>query len=220
MASGTGEHAVYFAERFPHLEWQPSDVHPGALESIAAWREAAGCPTSFRRLPSMRRRPDWPIDQADAVLSINMVHISPWASALGLLEARRVLSVRIAADPLRSVAAGRYRRPRQAISPSTRISSAAIRDGACGGWKTLWSPLSERGFGARGNARYACQQFDAVAATSEARRRLALAPRAAVPAGTPSTRHRIDAVEADPVKIAVSPLHDACCRMKAGQSDD
>src|SRR3954454_21213616 len=42
IASGTGEHAVYFAEVFPALEWQPSDLHPDALTSIAAWRDAAG----------------------------------------------------------------------------------------------------------------------------------------------------------------------------------
>ena len=49
--------------------------------------------TFFRRLPLIPRDPDWPIEHADAVLSINMVHISPWQSALGLLEgAGRVLS--------------------------------------------------------------------------------------------------------------------------------
>src|SRR5437764_15228985 len=42
VASGTGEHALYFAEQFPTLEWQPSDAHPQALVSIGAWREASG----------------------------------------------------------------------------------------------------------------------------------------------------------------------------------
>ena len=42
IASGTGEHAVFFAERFPQLEWQPSDIHPDALSSIAAWRGERG----------------------------------------------------------------------------------------------------------------------------------------------------------------------------------
>lgn len=86
IASGTGEHAVHFAERFPNLEWQPSDIHSDALTSIEAWR-------LHSRLPNLRppividaAAGEWPIGQADAVLSINMVHISPWASALGLLE--------------------------------------------------------------------------------------------------------------------------------------
>jgi hypothetical protein len=86
IASGTGEHAVYFAERFPALEWQPSDVHPDALASIGAWRAAAALPNVRPPLVIDAASADWPIDGADAVLSINMVHISPWASALGLID--------------------------------------------------------------------------------------------------------------------------------------
>jgi len=85
IASGSGEHALYFAERFPNLEWQPSDVHPDALASIEAWR-AGGGPANVRAPVAIdAAAPDWPIDHADAILSINMVHISPWESALGLI---------------------------------------------------------------------------------------------------------------------------------------
>jgi hypothetical protein len=92
IASGTGEHAVYFAERFPQLDWQPTDLHREALSSIGAWREAAGL-TNVREPQLLDAAADvWPIDRADAVLSINMVHISPWTSALGLIAgAGRVL---------------------------------------------------------------------------------------------------------------------------------
>jgi hypothetical protein len=86
LASGTGEHAVFFAERFPELEWQPSDIHPDALSSITAWRDASGLANVRAPLAIDASSPDWPITTADAVLSINMVHISPWASALGLLD--------------------------------------------------------------------------------------------------------------------------------------
>lgn len=86
IASGTGEHSVYFAERFPALEWQPSDVHVDALASIAAWREDVRLPNLRGALRLDASSSDWPIDRADAVLSINMVHISPWSSALGLLD--------------------------------------------------------------------------------------------------------------------------------------
>jgi SAM-dependent methyltransferase len=93
IASGTGEHAAFFAERFPGLEWQPSDVHPDALASIAAWRETTGLTNLRAPLVIDAGSAKWPIDRADAVLSINMVHISPWASALGLLDAAaRLLS--------------------------------------------------------------------------------------------------------------------------------
>jgi SAM-dependent methyltransferase len=86
IASGTGEHVVHFAERFQDLDWQPSDVNPDALGSIAAWREESRLPNVLPPLVIDAASPDWPIDHADAVLSINMVHISPWESALGLLD--------------------------------------------------------------------------------------------------------------------------------------
>jgi len=86
IASGTGEHATYFAQAFPGLEWQPSDVHPDALNSIAAWRDASGLPNLRTPIVMDAAAPDWPIERADAVVSINMVHISPWTAALGLLD--------------------------------------------------------------------------------------------------------------------------------------
>ena len=86
IASGTGEHAVYFAEHFPQLEWQPTDIHPEALSSIASWRDAVGLSNVRAPIELNAASAPWPIEQADAVLSINMVHISPWDSALGLLD--------------------------------------------------------------------------------------------------------------------------------------
>ena len=85
IASGTGEHALAFAHRFRDIDWQPSDPDPLALASIAAWR--ADAPANLLE-PLMidAAAPDWPIDRADAILCINMVHIRPWASALGLLD--------------------------------------------------------------------------------------------------------------------------------------
>lgn len=93
IASGTGEHGCFFAQRFAHLDWQPSDVDPGSLESIAAWRASAAVPNLKPPVVLDASAPDWPIERAEAVLSINMVHISPWASALGLLDgSARLLS--------------------------------------------------------------------------------------------------------------------------------
>jgi len=86
VASGTGEHAAYFAERFPKLDWQPSDLHADALSSICAWRDIVGLPNLRAPIAIDAASPDWPISRADAVLNINMVHISPWAAALGLLD--------------------------------------------------------------------------------------------------------------------------------------
>ena len=86
VASGTGEHVVHFAEAFPNLEWQPSDMHANALASIAAWREESALPNV--RPPIVTDAGDpaaWPFESADAVLNINMAHISPWAASLGLI---------------------------------------------------------------------------------------------------------------------------------------
>ena len=86
VASGTGEHAVWFAERFPGLQWQPSDAHPDALASIAAWQQGAGLPNVLRPVVIDASNPaDWPIERAAAVLNINMAHISPWPASLGLI---------------------------------------------------------------------------------------------------------------------------------------
>lgn len=93
IASGTGEHGVYFAQRFPNLVWQPSDVHPDALASIGAWRSETGFANLLPPLELDAASSHWPLRKADALLSINMVHISPWESALGLVDgARRLLA--------------------------------------------------------------------------------------------------------------------------------
>ncbi len=85
VASGTGEHAMTFAKRFPHLDWQPSDPDPEALASIAAW-QAEG-PANLK--PPVQFdvcSPEWPVEAVDAILCINMVHIAPWEASLGLLQ--------------------------------------------------------------------------------------------------------------------------------------
>jgi hypothetical protein len=85
VASGSGEHAVHFAATFLALDWQPTDPDPAALASIAAWRAEAHLP-NLRPPLQLDASVDWPIAQADAILCINMVHISPWEATLGLLK--------------------------------------------------------------------------------------------------------------------------------------
>ena len=84
VASGSGEHAVHFAAAFPKLDWQPSDPDPAALASIAAWSAEAGLPNIAAPLHLDASAPDWPLGHVDALLCINMVHISPWAATVGL----------------------------------------------------------------------------------------------------------------------------------------
>ena len=85
VASGTGEHAVHFARLFPALTWQPSDPDPIALASINAWRADSNVP-NMRPAMLLDASADWPITRADAVVCINMTHISPWAATVGLLR--------------------------------------------------------------------------------------------------------------------------------------
>ena len=85
IASGTGEHAAYFAEALPHLMWQPTDRDETALKSIAAHRSASGLPNLLAPLRLDAATPDWPIERADALAAINMVHISPWQATRGLM---------------------------------------------------------------------------------------------------------------------------------------
>ena len=86
IAAGTGEHAAYFAPHFPHLTWQPTDVDADALASIEAHRAAAKAPNLRAPIALDVMAPAWPIERADAVLSINMIHISPWTAAQGLMS--------------------------------------------------------------------------------------------------------------------------------------
>ncbi|MDP3674312.1 MAG: DUF938 domain-containing protein [Novosphingobium sp.] len=92
MASGTGEHVVHFARAFPMLTWQPSDPSKDARRSISAWIAAEGLANVRSPLGLDAACDGWPIDHAAAVVCINMIHISPWASTEGLMRgAGRIL---------------------------------------------------------------------------------------------------------------------------------
>jgi hypothetical protein len=94
IASGTGEHAVHFAKTFSGLTFQPSDPGAEARASVAAWIAHENLANVAPPLALDAAAPDWPIARADAVLCINMVHISPWAATTGLFSgARKILSV-------------------------------------------------------------------------------------------------------------------------------
>ena len=87
IASGSGEHAVWFADQLPSLVWQPSDPDPAALASINAWRSdvARGTVLPPLLLDASAPAADWPIDRADAILCCNMTHIAPWEATVGLM---------------------------------------------------------------------------------------------------------------------------------------
>jgi hypothetical protein len=76
IAAGTGEHAIHFAAAFPSLEWQPTDPDAEARASIDAWAAEARCRNLRPALDLDVTADDWPIAEAQAILAINLVHIS------------------------------------------------------------------------------------------------------------------------------------------------
>jgi hypothetical protein len=86
IAAGAGEHAVYNAAALPYLKWLPTDPAPEALASIAAWRDDADLPNLQPPMRLDAAAPDtWPVQRADAIININMIHITPWLATEGLL---------------------------------------------------------------------------------------------------------------------------------------
>jgi SAM-dependent methyltransferase len=93
VASGSGEHIVHFAQLAgPELVFQPSDPDAQARASINAWIAESRLPNVRPALALDAAADTWPVRSADVVVCINMIHISPWASAVGLVAgAARVL---------------------------------------------------------------------------------------------------------------------------------
>ena len=85
VASGSGEHAAYFAKSLPGLTWQPTDPDPRALASIAAYRADAGAANLLAPLHLDTTVEPWPVARADALVCINMIHITPWAATEALM---------------------------------------------------------------------------------------------------------------------------------------
>jgi hypothetical protein len=107
IASGTGEHAVFFAPRLESRKWLPSDPDPQLRASITAWEEHLPCDTLYPPLELDARMPIWAVEENTlpewlsqgledspivAIVNINMIHISPWSACLGLMAgAGRIL---------------------------------------------------------------------------------------------------------------------------------
>jgi len=84
IASGSGQHAAFFAAQHPGWTWQPSDVDD--LASIAAWVAQAQLPNLRAPLRIDVLASDWGVHAVDAMFCANMIHIAPWACCVGLLE--------------------------------------------------------------------------------------------------------------------------------------
>lgn len=125
IASGSGQHAVAFAGILPDIDWTPSDPSAEARESIAAWTEAAALPNLARALAiDAAAAETWPDSQFDALVCINMIHISPWAATQGLMAG----AARVLANPGGLLALyGPYREADVALAPSNAAFDASLK---------------------------------------------------------------------------------------------
>lgn len=86
LASGTGEHAAYFAPRLAPRIWQPSEPLKSMRVSIRAHADGVDDRTLMDPLKLDARDDDWPLGEVAAMVAINMVHISPWEATVGLMK--------------------------------------------------------------------------------------------------------------------------------------
>jgi len=88
IASGTGQHAAWFAAGLPRWTWQPTDLQHTALDSIAGWVAQHGVANVLPPLRLDVTAPRWLQDDArfDAIVCANMLHIAPWATCAALMQ--------------------------------------------------------------------------------------------------------------------------------------
>ncbi|MDO9487764.1 MAG: DUF938 domain-containing protein [Sphingomonadaceae bacterium] len=122
IAAGTGEHAVHFASALPGLSWQPTDPDADSRRSIAAWRAEAELPNLLPPLELDVTR-DWPIGEVDAIVCINMLHISPWAATSALMAGA---GARVTQGGVLFVY-GPFRRPGVPTAPSNEAFDQSLR---------------------------------------------------------------------------------------------
>ncbi|MEM9976841.1 MAG: DUF938 domain-containing protein [Cyanobacteria bacterium P01_D01_bin.2] len=97
IASGTGEHASFFAPKLAPRRWWPSDISAPMLKSIAAWAQATKARYLLPPIELDVRTQPWPVEtdnkrSVDAIVNINMIHIAPWQACEALITgAERVL---------------------------------------------------------------------------------------------------------------------------------
>jgi hypothetical protein len=124
IASGSGEHVVHFARNLPSLVFQPSDLEPEALRSIAAWTKATNATNVRAPIALDASQTVWPLASADGIICINMIHIAPWDATLGLIKGAAM--VLPPASPLYLY--GPYKREGFATAPSNQVFDRNLRD--------------------------------------------------------------------------------------------
>ena len=85
IGSGTGQHAVHFAQHLPHLSWLTSDFE-AHHEGIRAWLADAGLDNVHAPVALDVNKGSWPVDDVDAVYTANTMHIMSWQSIKNMFE--------------------------------------------------------------------------------------------------------------------------------------
>ena len=128
IASGTGEHAIFMASKLTSCCWIPSDVNSEAIESIAAWKKT--CSLDNLKLPLLIdvAQPGWQQQlngqEINAIVNINMIHISPWQSCLGLFKG----AGEILPEGGILYLYGPYKRDGEHTAPSNASFDSSLRD--------------------------------------------------------------------------------------------
>jgi len=91
VASGTGQHVVHFAKALPGLAWQPSDPDPELRASIALHVKEQQLANVNPPIDLEVTRLPWPLQTADAVVCINMIHVAPWSATPALFKGAKAL---------------------------------------------------------------------------------------------------------------------------------
>jgi cyclopropane fatty-acyl-phospholipid synthase-like methyltransferase len=91
IASGTGQHVLHFAKALPGLTWQPSDPDPELRKSIALRVQEEQLANVNRPIDLNVTKLPWPLQSADAVVAINMIHVAPWSATPALFEGAEAL---------------------------------------------------------------------------------------------------------------------------------
>ena len=88
IASGTGQHVAWFAQHLPLWNWQPTDLHRGALYNIEAYVDQAGLDNVYAPRPLNVMDKQWlpEGETVDLIVCINMLHIAPWATCAALMQ--------------------------------------------------------------------------------------------------------------------------------------
>lgn len=84
VGSGTGQHAVFFSEQLPHLQWICSDLEENHA-GIQMWLDEAQH-NNLEGPLLLDAREDWPQLQVDAVFSANAIHIMSWQAVQGMIK--------------------------------------------------------------------------------------------------------------------------------------